>query len=76
MLVGSDNWAVEVFPNPDPMIEYPVHQIMLAVNGIHLLESMKLDVLAAERVNEFAFVIQPLKLKGASGSTVAPIAIR
>jgi kynurenine formamidase len=76
MLVGSDNWAVEVIPNPDPTIEYPVHQIMLVVNGIHLLESLKLDVLAAERVNEFAFVIQPLKLKGATGSTVAPMAIR
>ncbi|MEQ1886757.1 MAG: cyclase family protein [Bryobacteraceae bacterium] len=76
MLVGSDNWSVEVNPNPDPMIGSPVHQILLAVNGIHMLESMKLDELAAKRVNEFAFVIQPLKLKGATGSTVAPIAIR
>lgn len=76
MLVGSDNWSVEVNPNPDPKISSPVHQIMLAINGIHILESLKLDVLAAQRVNEFAFVIQPLKLKGATGSTVAPIAIR
>ncbi|MEQ1947498.1 MAG: cyclase family protein, partial [Bryobacteraceae bacterium] len=72
----SDNWSVEVNPNPDPMIGSPVHQILLAVNGIHMLESMKLDALAAQRVNEFAFVMQPLKLKGATGSTVAPIAIR
>jgi hypothetical protein len=48
---------------------------MLAVNGIHLLEAMKLPELAAKRINEFAFVVQPLKLKGATGSTVAPIAI-
>jgi len=27
-------------------------------------------------VHEFAFVMQPLKLKRATGSTVAPIAIR
>jgi len=37
---------------------------------------MELDVLAAERVQEFAFVVQPLKIKGGTGSTVAPIAIR
>jgi kynurenine formamidase len=76
MLVGSDNWPVEVAPNPDPEISLPVHQIMLVVHGIHLLENMKLDELAAKRVYEFAFMVQPLKVQGGSGSTVAPIAIR
>jgi kynurenine formamidase len=76
MLVGSDNWPVEVAPNPDPQISLPVHQIMLVVNGIHLLENVKLDELAAKRVHEFAFVMQPLKIQGGSGSTVAPVAIR
>lgn len=76
VLIGSDNWSVEVNPNPDPSIGSPVHQILLAVNGIHMLESLKLDELAAKGVHEFAFVLQPLKLKGATGSTVAPIAIR
>jgi kynurenine formamidase len=76
LLVGADNWPVEVGPNPDPNLSLPVHQIMLVVHGIHTLENMKLDVLAAERVQEFAFVMQPLKIKGGTGSTVAPIAIR
>ena len=76
MLVGADNWPVEVAPNPDPQISLPVHQIMLVVNGIHLLENLKLDELVAKRVNEFAFVMQPLKMKGFSGATVAPTAIR
>src|SRR6058998_4112767 len=76
MLIGSDNWSVEVNPNPDPKISSPVHQILLAVNGIHILESLKLDELAAKRVNEFVLILEPLKLKGATGSTVAPIAIR
>ncbi len=75
MLIGSDNWSVEVNPNPDPKISSPVHQILLAVNGIHILESLKLDELVAKRVNEFAFILEPLKLKGATGSTVAPVAI-
>src|SRR5215510_4119700 len=75
MLIGSDNWSVEVNPNPDPMLGSPVHQILLAVNGIHMLESLKLDELAARRVYEFAFILEPLKLRGATGSTVAPIAV-
>jgi kynurenine formamidase len=76
MLVGSDNWPVEVAPNPDKEVSLPGHQIFLVVNGILLLENMKLDELAAKRVHEFAFMIQPLKVKGGSGSTVAPIAVR
>jgi kynurenine formamidase len=76
MLVGADTWPVEVAPNPDPEVSLPVHQIMLVVNGIHLLENTKLDELAAKRVHEFAFVLTPLKVQGGSGSTVAPIAVR
>jgi kynurenine formamidase len=76
MLVGADNWPVEVAPNPDKQISLPVHQVMLVVHGIHLLENMKLDELAAKRVHEFAFMMQPLKMQGFSGSTVAPVAVR
>jgi kynurenine formamidase len=76
MLVGSDNWPVEVLPNPDPQVSAPVHQILLVVNGIYLLENLKLEERAAKRVHEFAFIIQPLKMQGFSGSTVAPIAVR
>lgn len=76
LLVGSDNWPVEVSPNPDKDLSLPGHQIFLVVNGIHILENMKLEELAAKRVYEFAFTMQPLKLYGATGSTVAPAAIR
>ena len=76
MLVGSDNGGVDVNPNPDPQLSLPVHQIMLVVNGIHLLERLKLDELVARRAYEFALIVQPLKIQGATGSTVAPIAVR
>jgi kynurenine formamidase len=76
MLVGSDNWGIEVFPNPDKDLRFPVHQIMLTVNGIYQIENMNLEDLSREKVYEFAFVVQPLKIKGGTGSTVAPIAIR
>jgi len=76
MLLGADNWPVEVAPNPDKELSLPVHQIALVVHGIHLLENLKLDELAAKKAYEFAFVMQPLKVQGGSGSTVAPVAIR
>jgi len=76
MLVGSDNWPLEVLPNPDTQLSAPVHQIMLVVNGILMLENMRLEELAAKKVQEFAFMMQPLKVQGGSGSTVAPIAVR
>ena len=76
MLVGADTPPVEVSPNPDPQVSLPTHQIMLVVNGIHLLENLKLDELAAKGVYEFAFIVEPLKIQGGTGSTVAPIAIR
>jgi kynurenine formamidase len=76
MIVGADTAPVNVTPNPDPKVSNPIHQIMLVINGIHLLENLRLDELAASRAYEFAFVVQPLKLQGATGSTVAPIAVR
>ena len=76
MLIGADNWPVEVAPNPDKQLSLPVHQLALVVNGIHLLENMKLDELSSKNVHEFAFMMQPLKIQGGSGSTVSPIAVR
>ena len=76
MLLGADNIPVEVAPPKDPQVSGPIDQMMLVVYGIHLLENLKLDELASKGIHEFAFVMLPLKLQGATGSTVAPIAIR
>jgi kynurenine formamidase len=75
MLVGADNPSIDISPNPDAALSLPVHQIMLVVNGIHLLENLKLDELAARRTYEFALILEPLKIQGGTGSTVAPIAV-
>jgi kynurenine formamidase len=48
---------------------------MLVINGIHLLENLKLDALADRQVYESALIVEPLKIQGGTGSTVAPIAI-
>ena len=76
MLFGADTFAVEAAPNPDKNISLPVHQIAFVVNGIFLLENLNLEELAAKKWYEFAFIIQPLKIKGGTGSTVAPVAVR
>ena len=76
MLIGSDNAPINVTPSPDPQLSNPVHQIALVVNGVFLLENLRLDELAAQRAYEFALIVEPLKLVGGTGSTVAPIAIR
>jgi kynurenine formamidase len=76
MMLGGDTAPVEVNPNPDKLVSLPMHQLALTVHGVHLLENLTLEELAAKGVNEFALIMQPLKLQGATGSTVAPIALR
>ena len=75
-LIGADNWAIEVWPHPDPDQFSPVHQWTLTRHGIYHLENMNLEELAADKVYEFAFVLAPLPLKGATGSPGNPVAIR
>jgi kynurenine formamidase len=76
VLVGSDTWATEVVPNPDPELQFPVHQLLIPRNGIYIFENLATEELARDRVHEFAFFFAPLKLKGATGSPGNPIAIR
>ena len=76
MLIGADNGPIGVTPDQDPNLSNPVHQIALVVNGIHLLENLKLEELAGKQIYEFALIIQPLKIQGGTGSTVAPTAVR
>ena len=75
LLVGTDNWAVEAIPGPDPKKFAPNHQKFLVENGIYIIENMRFDDLVAAGIYEFAFSVSPLKLKGASGSPIRPYAI-
>jgi len=76
MIVGSDSCCIEVNPNPEPNLSSPVHQILLVEHGIYMIESLKIDELIDRNIHEFAFIVQPLKLRGGTGSAVAPIAVR
>lgn len=76
VLVGCDNWAVEVVPSQDPQRPFEVHQWLLTRHGTYLLENLDLEELSREKVYEFAFIFSPLRLKGATGSPGNPIAVR
>jgi kynurenine formamidase len=76
MIVGSDNWAVEVRPYPDKGLFLPVHGFLLNANGVYLVENLDLEELARDKTHEFAFIVEPLKLRGGTGSSVAPIAVK
>ena len=76
VIVGSDTWATEVVPNPNKDLAFPVHQVLLARNGIYIFENLVTEELARDSVYEFAFTFAPLRLKGATGSPGNPIAIR
>ena len=75
VMVGADNVFVEVFPNPEPNQVLPVHQELLTRNGIYLLEIVKTDQLAKDRVYEFAFSFAPIRAAGATGSPAHPFAM-
>jgi kynurenine formamidase len=47
VLIGADNFAVEVWPSEDPSIAIPVHVFLLPNNGIHIIENVRTDLIAA-----------------------------
>jgi kynurenine formamidase len=74
--VGADCWAVEVLPFEDKTQAFPVHQILLAKNGIYILENIQTAELAADGASEFLFVLGFPKWKGAVQAMINPVAIR
>jgi kynurenine formamidase len=76
--VGADNMSFETDDgkiDPKMQIELPCHALLLVEHGIHIIENMNLEEIASAKVHEFLFVCSPLKLVGATGSPVRPLAI-
>lgn len=72
---GSDTIAYEWLPPGRGVSNMPVHTLFLCRAGIHIIEVMQLEELARDKVHEFLFVAAPLKLVGATGSPLRPLAI-
>ncbi len=75
--VGADNLAWDLMGQMDPElgVTLPGHLLLLVRAGIPIIENLNLEELAAAGVHEFGFVCLPLKMRGATGSPVRPIAI-
>jgi kynurenine formamidase len=52
-----------------------VHAHLLVEKGIPIMESLDLERLAADRVEEFFFAAAPLRIRGGTGSPIRPLAI-
>ncbi len=75
--VGADNLAFDVMGPVDPELKVtlPGHILLLVRAGIPIIENLNLEELASAKVFEFAFVCLPMKMRGATGSPVRPIAL-
>ena len=76
VLVGTDNWAVESIPGPDPAQFAPNHQKFLVENGIYIMENIDFSALLEDQIYEFAFAFGAIPFKGATGSPARPFAIK
>jgi len=74
--VGADTWGLDALPAADPELVFPVHQVLLAKNGVYILENMRTDELARDRAYEFLFVLGQPRFVGAVQMVINPVAIR
>jgi kynurenine formamidase len=75
MTLGADNMSLETFPVETEDNWIPVHTYLLAERGVPFLEVVNLEELARDRVYTFAFIGASLKLRGASGAPMRPMAL-
>jgi kynurenine formamidase len=75
--VGADNMAWDSMQERDPETNMMLfgHAHLLVTLGIHIIENLNLEALAAAGVHEFCFVGVPLKFRGATGSPIRPLAL-
>lgn len=74
-ITGGETIAYEQIPAGRGHALLPVHVMLLVEAGIHIIEVMDLGGLARDRVYEFLFVLTPLKVVGATGVPVRPVAV-
>ena len=72
---GSDTNAYDQIRRGPKFLARPAHTVLLYEYGVHIIEVLNLEELAAAGVEEFLFVLSPLKLIGATGSPVRPLAV-
>ena len=74
-IVGGDTIALEYLPPGRGHASLPVHRVLLVENGIPIIEMLNLEELAQNRVFEFLFIAAPIKIVGATGAPIRPLAL-
>lgn len=74
--VGSDTFGVEAIPFESAEQFFPVHQELLARNGVYILENMDTRALAKDQAWEFLFVLGQPRFAGSVQAIINPVAIR
>ena len=74
-LTGCDTWSYGPVPAEDPEQPFLVPQTLNTRHGVVVVDNLFLSDLARDGVHEFLLVIAHSKLRGATGSWVAPLAI-
>jgi kynurenine formamidase len=76
--LGSDGVS-DVLPSRVDGVAMPIHTVTLVVMGVHLMDNLDLDALAAACAEEgrweFLFTVAPLVLRRGTASPVNPIAV-
>jgi kynurenine formamidase len=75
-MIGSDTPNFEVLPFEKGAGVYEVHQILLALNGIHILENMNTEEMVKDQAWEFLFTLGPPRITGGVQAIINPIAIK
>lgn len=75
-MVGADTWAVEVLPGEKDKGAFEVHQILLAQEGIHILENMNTEAMVKDKAWETFFTLGAPRITGAVQAPINPVAIK
>lgn len=73
-VIGGDNSALEQMPAADPGNWQVVHTYLLGEAGVPIMELVDLEHLSRTELYEFAFVGACLKIRGATGAPIRPLA--
>jgi kynurenine formamidase len=75
-MVGTDTWAFEAVPFEPGAGVFEVHQILIPMSGIHILENINTEELVKDKAWEFLFTLGAPRLTGAVQAIINPIAIK
>ena len=75
-MVGADTWSLEVIPFEKDAGVFEIHQVLIPLNGIHVLENINTEEMVRDQAWEFLFTLGPARITGGVQAIINPIAIK